>query len=117
MLLDVVVAKRAVILQLLASPNQTLHIRRDGRLHEDESLDVVDVRVLVDVEGDGLAVQSLDEDLHTSLKTSSRLKSLHDLPDEPVFPPGYVRDSTWAEGKAYEHQVSLRQLGQQLAVG
>ena len=62
MLLDVVVAKRAVILQLLASPNQTLLMSRDALLILDEQLHVVNGVAWLDDKGDGIACQSLDED-------------------------------------------------------
>ena len=82
-LLDVVVAQSATILELLASENKALLIRGDARemdrqplaqtrispiclpfLVLDFGLDVVDGVRRLHLEGDGLAREGLDEDLH-----------------------------------------------------
>ena len=66
-LLNVVVAKSAAIFQLLASKDQTLLVRRDSFLVLDLGLDIVDGVGRLDLEGDGLAREGLDEDLHDGL--------------------------------------------------
>ena len=52
------------ILQLLASKDQPLLIRRDSLLVLDLGLDVLDGVRGLDLEGDGLTREGLDEDLH-----------------------------------------------------
>ena len=64
LLLDVVVSKSAAVLKLLAGEDQTLLIRGDALLILDLLLDVVDGVTRLNLEGDGLASQSLNEDLH-----------------------------------------------------
>jgi hypothetical protein len=54
-LLDVVVAQGTTILELLASKDKTLLIRRNAFLVLDLALDVVDGIRGLDLEGDGLA--------------------------------------------------------------
>ena len=68
LLLDVVVAQGAAILQLLAGEDQPLLIRRDALLVLDLGLDVLDGVGRLDLEGDGLARQRLHEDLHDELE-------------------------------------------------
>lgn len=60
-LLDVVVAQGAAILELLASEDKTLLIRGNALLILDLGLDVVDGVARLDVEGNGLTRQGLDE--------------------------------------------------------
>ncbi len=64
LLLDVVVREGATILELLAGENQSLLVRRNALLVLDLALDVVDGIRRLDLKGDGLASQSLHEDLH-----------------------------------------------------
>ena len=52
------------ILELIASEDQSLLIRRNALLVLDLSLDVLDRVRGLHLEGDGLASQGLDEDLH-----------------------------------------------------
>lgn len=66
LLLDVVVRERATVLQLLARENQTLLVRRNTLLVLNLLLDTLDRVGGVDVQGDGLAGKSLDEDLHVA---------------------------------------------------
>ena len=61
--LDVVVSKRAPIFELLASEDQTLLIRSDSFLVLNPLLDSLDGIDRVDIQGDGLTGQGLDEDL------------------------------------------------------
>ena len=63
LLLDVVIRKGTAVLELLSGENQTLLIRGDTLLVLDLSLDVVDRVRRLDVEGDRLAGQGLDENL------------------------------------------------------
>ena len=70
LLLDVVVSKGAAILKLLAGEDQTLLIRGDALLVLDLLLDVVDGVTRLNLEGDGLASQSLNEDLHLEVSFS-----------------------------------------------
>ena len=55
LLLDVVVGKSTAVLQLLASKDQTLLVRRDTLLVLDLALNIVDGVARLDLEGDGLA--------------------------------------------------------------
>ena len=63
LLLDVVVAERAAVLELLAGEDEALLVGRDALLVLDLLLDVVDRVARLDVERDGLAREGLDEDL------------------------------------------------------
>ena len=64
LLLNVVVGQGAAILELLAGEDQTLLIRGDALLVLNLGLDVVDGVGALHLEGDGLAGEGLDEDLH-----------------------------------------------------
>ena len=64
LLLDVVVRQRPVILKLLAGVDQPLLVRRNSLLCLDLGFDIVNGVRFLDVQGDGLARESLDEDLH-----------------------------------------------------
>merc|ERR1712066_579904 len=66
LLLDVVVGESSSVLQLLASEDQSLLIWGNAFLVLDFSLDVLNGVRGLDLEGDGLASQGLDEDLHAS---------------------------------------------------
>jgi len=66
LLLDIVVGQSATILQLLASKDQALLIWRDSLLVLDLCLDIVNGVTGLHIKRDGLASQSLDEDLHAS---------------------------------------------------
>ena len=63
-LLNVVVGERASILKLLSGEDQSLLIWGDSLLVLDFSFHILDRIGRLDLEGDGLARQSLDEDLH-----------------------------------------------------
>jgi hypothetical protein len=63
-LLNVIVGESAAILELLASENQALLVRRDALLILNLRLDIVNSVARLDLQGDGLARESLDEDLH-----------------------------------------------------
>jgi hypothetical protein len=64
LLLDVVVGKGAAILELLARKDEALLIRGDSLLVLDLLLHILNGVAGLDIEGDGLARQRLDEDLH-----------------------------------------------------
>ncbi|PYI04963.1 hypothetical protein BO78DRAFT_154725 [Aspergillus sclerotiicarbonarius CBS 121057] len=70
-LLDVVVAQGAAILKLLTSEDKTLLIRGDTLLVLDLGLDVVDGVARLDVEGNGLTRQGLDETVIRAWSVSS----------------------------------------------
>ena len=61
LLLNVVVRQRAPILELLTSEDETLLVRGDTLLVLDLRLDVVDGVARLNVEGNGLTRQGLDE--------------------------------------------------------
>ena len=75
LLLDVVVAESAAILKLLSGKNETLLIRGDSFLVLDLGLDVVNGVRRLDIKGDGLSGQGLDEDLHSSTETEDQVES------------------------------------------
>jgi len=60
LLLDVVIGESAAILKLLAGENQALLVRRDTLLVLDLALDVVDGVRGLDLKGDGLAGERLN---------------------------------------------------------
>jgi len=75
LLLDVVVAKGSSVLKLLASEDEALLIGGDALLVLDLGLDVLNSVRRLNIEGDGLASQSLDEDLHATAKSEDQVKS------------------------------------------
>jgi len=60
-LLDVVVAQRTAVLELLSGKDQTLLVWRDALLVLDLALDIVDGVAGLDLKRDGLAREGLDE--------------------------------------------------------
>merc|ERR1711998_261759 len=74
LLLDVVVRKRAAVLELLAREDEALLIRRDALLVPDLLLHVVDRVRRLDVERDGLAREGLDEDLHAAAEAEHEVE-------------------------------------------
>jgi hypothetical protein len=64
LLLDVVVAQRAAVLELLAREDKALLIRRDPLLVLDLGLDILDRIRRLDLERDGFAREGLHKDLH-----------------------------------------------------
>jgi hypothetical protein len=64
LLLDVVVREGAAVLELLASKDEALLVGGNALLVLDLALDVVDRVRRLHLEGDGLAGESLDKDLH-----------------------------------------------------
>jgi hypothetical protein len=75
LLLNVVVGKGAAILQLLTSENETLLVRGDALLILDLRLHIIDGIGRLHLQGDGLASQGLDEDLHTTTQTQDEMES------------------------------------------
>merc|ERR1711915_1062338 len=73
LLLDVVVRKSAAVLELLSSEDKSLLIGRDTFLVLDLSLDVLNGVRWLNLKGDGLSSESLDEDLHTSTKSEDEM--------------------------------------------
>jgi hypothetical protein len=66
-LLDVVVRKGPAVLELLAGEDQPLLVWRDALLVLDLCLDILDRVRRLNLEGDGLTCEGLDEDLHDDL--------------------------------------------------
>jgi len=64
LLLDVVVGKCASVFELLSSKDQALLVRWDAFLVLDLGLDIFNGVGLFDVEGNGLASEGLNENLH-----------------------------------------------------
>ena len=75
LLLDVVIRKGAAILKLLSGEDQALLVRRNTLLVLDLRLDIVDGVGRLYLESDGLAGESLDEDLHTTAKAEDEVES------------------------------------------
>merc|ERR1712207_97943 len=75
LLLDVVVGESSAVLELLTSEDQSLLVWWDTFLVLDLSLDVFDGVSWLDIEGDGLTSESLDEDLHTTSKSEHKMES------------------------------------------
>ena len=75
LLLDVVVGQRAPVLKLLASEDKTLLVGRDTLLVLDLRLDIVDGVRRLDLKGDGLAREGLNEDLHAAAQTEHEVES------------------------------------------
>ena len=69
LLLNVVIRKSAAVLELLASEDETLLVRGDTLLVLNLRLDVVDGIGRLNLKGDSLTSQGLDEDLHASTET------------------------------------------------
>merc|ERR1711978_556554 len=75
LLLDVVIGESPSILELLSSEDQPLLVWGDSLLVLDLGLDVLNAVRGLDLEGDGLAGESLDEDLHTSPESEDKMES------------------------------------------
>merc|ERR1711887_171603 len=74
LLLDVVIRKSSSVLQLLASEDQPLLIWGNSLLVLDLGLDVLNAIGGLDLEGDGLPSEGLDEDLHTSSESEHKME-------------------------------------------
>ncbi|KAM0863660.1 hypothetical protein ACQ4PT_044442 [Festuca glaucescens] len=75
LLLDVVVRKSAAVLKLLASKDEALLVRGNALLVLDLRLDVVDRVRRLNLQGDGLASEGLDEDLHATTEAEHQVES------------------------------------------
>jgi len=73
-LLDVVVGESAAILELLAGEDETLLVRWNALLVLNLGLHIVDGVGRLNLEGDGLAGESLYEDLHTATETKDEME-------------------------------------------
>jgi len=74
LLLDIVVGQGPAVLKLLACKDQALLIGGDALLVLDLGLDVVYRVRRLNLEGDGLSGERLDEDLHTATKTEDEVE-------------------------------------------
>ena len=70
LLLDVVVGEGSTVFKLLSGEDESLLIGRDAFLVLDLGLDILDGVVGLNVQGDGLSSESLDEDLHHTTSKS-----------------------------------------------
>ena len=73
--MDIIIREGAAVLELLASEDETLLVWRNPFLVLDLLLDVVDGVRGLDLEGDGLASEGLDKDLHATTETKNKMKS------------------------------------------
>lgn len=78
-LLDGIVLEGAVVLELLAGEDEALLIWWDSLLVLDLRLDVVYGIRGLNLEGDGLASESLDEDLHIKISLTSKKQLFREL--------------------------------------
>jgi hypothetical protein len=74
LLLDVVVRKSTAVLELLAGEDEALLIWGNAFLVLNLGLDVLNGVGGLDIEGDGLAGEGLDEDLHTTAETEHQVE-------------------------------------------
>ena len=74
LLLDVVVSQGPAVLELLAREDESLLVGRDSFLVLDLGLDVLDGVGGLNVEGDGLPGQGLDEDLHSASEAKDEME-------------------------------------------
>jgi len=75
LLLDVVVRKGSAILELLSSEDESLLVWWDSFLVLDLGLDVLDGVSWLNIKGDGLASEGLDEDLHSTSESQDEMES------------------------------------------
>jgi len=75
LLLDVVVRKSSAVLELLTSEDESLLVWWDALLVLDLGLDVLNGVSWLNIEGDGLSSQGLDEDLHTTSESQHKMES------------------------------------------
>merc|ERR1712203_929673 len=73
--LDVVVGESSAVLKLLSSEDQTLLVWGDSLLVLDLSLDIFNGIAGLNLQGDGLPCESLDEDLHSSTESKDQMES------------------------------------------
>ena len=75
LLLDVVIRKSSAVLELLTSEDKSLLVWWDALLVLDLGLNVFDGVGWLNIEGDGLSSQGLDEDLHTTSESQHEMES------------------------------------------
>jgi len=75
LLLDIVVRKSSAIFELLTSEDKSLLVWWDTLLVLDLGLDVLNGVSWLNIEGDGLSSQGLDEDLHTTSESQHKMES------------------------------------------
>merc|ERR1712117_465953 len=75
LLLDVVVRKSSSILKLLSSKDQPLLVWGNSLLVLDLGLDILNGVRWLNLQGDGLASEGLDKDLHSSSQSEHKMKS------------------------------------------
>jgi len=75
LLLNVVVAEGSSVLELLSGEDESLLIGWDSFLVLNLGLDVLNGVRWLDLEGDGLSSESLDEDLHTTSESEDEMES------------------------------------------
>ena len=74
LLLDVVIRKSSAVLELLTSEDESLLVWWDALLVLDLGLNVFDGIGWLNIEGDGLSSQGLDEDLHTTSESQDEME-------------------------------------------
>merc|ERR1711971_1150244 len=75
LLLDVVVRKSSSILKLLASKDEPLLVWGNSLIVLDLGLDIFNGVRWLNLQGDGLASEGLDKDLHTTSQSEHKMKS------------------------------------------
>merc|ERR1712110_405497 len=75
LLLNVVIRKGSSVLELLSGEDESLLIGWDSFLVLNLSLDVLNGVRWLDLEGDGLSSESLDEDLHSTSESKDEMES------------------------------------------
>ena len=70
-----VIGKGSTVFQLLSGKDESLLIRGNTLLVLNLALDIVDRVGRLNLEGDGLSSQGLDEDLHTSSQSEDKVES------------------------------------------
>jgi uncharacterized membrane protein len=74
LLLDVVVRKGSAVFELLSGEDESLLIGWDSFLVLDLGLNILDGVSWLNVEGDGLSGEGLDEDLHSTSESEDEMK-------------------------------------------
>ena len=74
---DVVVGHSAVAIELLSSEDKALRVGRNALALSDLSLDGIDAVSGLDIDGDGLAGESTNEDLHDLVVVGYKLMKLY----------------------------------------
>jgi len=75
LLLDVVVGEGSTVFKLLSGEDESLLIWRDSFLILDLGFNILDGVCWLNVKGNGLTSESLDEDLHTTSESKNEMKS------------------------------------------